>query len=131
MHAWSANTDIGYIVDHGITIYYAVIPGEIIYGHPKEHSEATMHGRIPGSRYPHHVMVALFDAQALNASRMQMLPQVLQSSGSQESRRDSKHSTPYDAVTHGNYSRYGRIKVTVKTPLFEDKAHLEFLFKRS
>jgi hypothetical protein len=60
-----ANTDSGYIVDHGIAIYYAVIPAEIIRGHPKEHPEATMHGGIPGSRYAYHVMVALFAVSML------------------------------------------------------------------
>ena len=60
-----ADTESGYVVDHGIAIYYATIPAEIIRGHAKEHPEATMHGGIPRSRHAYHVMVALFDAQSL------------------------------------------------------------------
>jgi hypothetical protein len=59
-----ADSDNGYAVDHGIAIYYATIPAEIIRGHPKEHSEATMHGGVPASRNAYHVMAALFDARS-------------------------------------------------------------------
>ena len=45
------DTESGYVVDHGIAVYYATIPAEIIRGHAKEHPEATMHGGIPRPRH--------------------------------------------------------------------------------
>ena len=55
-----------YIVADGIGIYYAVLPAELIQGHPKGHPEVTMHGGVPSGKHIHHVMVALFDAKSLD-----------------------------------------------------------------
>jgi hypothetical protein len=46
----------------GLTVYLGVLPAAMIQGHPKEHSEPTMHGGIPRGEHAYHVMVAVFDA---------------------------------------------------------------------
>jgi len=129
-----ADTDNGYIVDHGIAIYYATIPAEIIRGHPQEHPEATMHGGVPRSPHAYHVMVALFDAQTLQRiTDADVTANVAEAGFAGEKKRLEKF-TVADAVTFGNYfeMRHNigyRIKITVKTPGFKDEAHVEFQFK--
>jgi hypothetical protein len=48
----------------GIAIYLAVLPAEMLRGHPKEHSVSTMHSeqRLEGKNQ-HHIMVSLFDGK--------------------------------------------------------------------
>jgi opacity protein-like surface antigen len=48
-------------VVHGVAIYLGVFPAEMILGHPKPHTEAEMHGGVPGGQHQQHVVVALFD----------------------------------------------------------------------
>lgn len=48
-------------VVHGVAIYLGVFPAEMILGHPKAHTEAEMHGGVPGGQHQQHVVVALFD----------------------------------------------------------------------
>ena len=47
---------------NGVAIYFGIMPAEMILGHPKTHSEATMHGGVPAGEHQRHVLVALFDA---------------------------------------------------------------------
>jgi len=55
-------------VVHGVAIYLGVLPAEMVLGHPKSHSEAEMHGGVPAGQHQQHVVVALFDQAAENAS---------------------------------------------------------------
>lgn len=56
--AWSA--DSGYHkVAGGVSVYFGIVPAEIVRGHPREHPESEMHGGVPAGE--NHIMVALFD----------------------------------------------------------------------
>ncbi len=129
-----ADTDNGYVLDHGIAIYYATIPAEIIRGHPQEHPETTMHGGIPRSPHAYHVMVALFDAQTLQRiTDADVMADIAEAGFAGEKKRLEKF-TVADAVTFGIYFEMRpnigyRIKITVKTPGSKDEAHVEFQFK--
>ena len=46
----------------GIKFYLGLLPSEMVIGHPKEHSESTMHGGASTRSGQYHVVVALFDA---------------------------------------------------------------------
>lgn len=46
-------------VADGVSVYFGIVPAEIVRGHPREHPESEMHGGAP--EYDRHVMVALFD----------------------------------------------------------------------
>jgi hypothetical protein len=129
-----ADADSGYVVDHGIAIYYATIPAEIIRGHTQEHPEATMHGGVPASQHAYHVMVALFDAQSfLRITDADVTANVAETGFAGEKKRLEKF-TVADALTFGNYFEMlpnigYQIKITVKTPDSKDEAHVEFQFK--
>ena len=49
------------IVDN-VTIYYAVLPAEMLRSFAPGSEEARMHGGVPGGAHVHHVQIALFDA---------------------------------------------------------------------
>jgi hypothetical protein len=129
-----SDTESGYVVDHGIAIYYATIPAEIIRGHAKEHPEATMHGGIPRSRHAYHVMVALFDAQSLQRITDADVTALVAEVGFAGEQKKLEKFTVADAVTYGNYfemwpNSIYRIKVIVRAPAYKDEAHIEFQFK--
>jgi hypothetical protein len=109
-----AETGSGYVVDHGIAIYYATIPAEIIRGHAQEHPEAVMHGGIPRSRHAYHVMVALFDAQSLQRIIDADVTAIVAEVGFAGEKKRLEKFTVADAVTFGNYSisRCGPILAT-------------------
>lgn len=49
-------------VVNGVAIYLGVLPSEMILGHPREHTEAEMHGGIPAGEHRYHIVIALFDS---------------------------------------------------------------------
>lgn len=55
---WSAHSGYHKVVD-GVSVYFAIVPAELVRGHPREHPESEMHGGVPAGES--HVMVALFD----------------------------------------------------------------------
>ena len=55
-------TSSDYAVVDGVTIYYAVLPAEMLRGFPPGSDEVQMHGGVPGGKHVHHVQIALFDA---------------------------------------------------------------------
>ena len=46
----------------GIKFYVGILPSEMVLGHPKEHSESSMHGGPSARSGQYHIVVALFDA---------------------------------------------------------------------
>lgn len=46
----------------GIKFYVGLLPSEMVLGHPKEHSESSMHDGPSARSDQYHVVVALFDA---------------------------------------------------------------------
>ena len=46
------------VVD-GVTIYFGVLPAELVRGHPREHPESGMHGGVPAGE--NHLVIALFE----------------------------------------------------------------------
>lgn len=51
-----------YAVVDGVTIYYAVLPAEMLRNYPPGSQEGRMHGGVPSGRHVHHLQIALFDA---------------------------------------------------------------------
>ena len=129
-----ADTHSGYLVDRGIAVYYAVIPAEMIRGHSKQHTEATMHGGVPGRPHVHHVMVALFDASSLERIIDADVTATVSEIGLAGTQRKLEPFTVADALTYGNYfdmrprTDY-RIRVDVRRPASKSAARVEFVFK--
>jgi len=57
-----AQTTSDYAVVDGVTIYYAVLPAEMLRNYPPGSEEGRMHGGVPRGRHVHHLQIALFDA---------------------------------------------------------------------
>lgn len=129
----SADTGSGYAVDHGIAIYYAVIPAEILRGHAKGHPEATMHGGVPGRKHTHHLMVALFDAKTLDRITDANVTATVGEVGLAEETNELEPFTVAGALTYGNYFELRPnadylVRVDVKAPGRTSPAHVEFQF---
>jgi len=45
----------------GVSVYFGMVPAELVRGHPTEHPESTMHGGPPAGGS--HLVVAVFDAR--------------------------------------------------------------------
>ena len=129
-----ADTHSGYLVDHGIAVYYAVIPAEVIRGHPTRHSEAIMHGGVPDRPHVHHVMVALFDASSLERIVNAAVTATVSEVGLVGERKKLGPFTVADALTYGNYfdlrSRTDyRIRVDMKVPRSPNARRVDFGLK--
>ena len=57
-----AQVSSDYAVVDDVTIYYAILPAEMLRSFPAGSQEARMHGGVPGGKHVHHVQIALFDA---------------------------------------------------------------------
>ena len=55
---WSEHSGYHKVVD-GMSVYFTIIPAEMVRGHSREHPESEMHGGVPAGES--HIMVALFD----------------------------------------------------------------------
>ena len=49
------------VVD-GVTLYYAVLPAEMLRNYAPGSDEGRMHGGVPRGRHVHHQQIAFFDA---------------------------------------------------------------------
>jgi len=59
-----AQTTSDFVVVDDVTIYFAVLPAEMLRSYPSGSEETRMHGGVPGGKHVHHVQVALFDANS-------------------------------------------------------------------
>ena len=132
---WSmAGTHSGYIVDHGIAIYFAVIPAEMIRGHPKQHPEAQMHGGRPGRPHVHHVMVALFNAASSERIADAVATATVGEIGLAGEQKRLEPFTVADALTYGNYFElrprtHYLVRVDINVPGFRNAARADFEFR--
>jgi hypothetical protein len=129
-----ANAPGGYLVDHGVAVYYAVIPAEMIRGHSSQHPEATMHGGVPNRSHVHHVMVALFDAATLERIVDAEVTATVSEIGLAGQQKRLEPFTVADALTYGNYFEmrprtHYRIRVDIKRSGSQSAARVEFEFK--
>lgn len=116
-----ANEPGGYKIAHGIVIYYAVLPAEMIRGHAKEHPEATMHGGVPSGKHYHHVMVALFEEKSLNRITNAEVKATVSEIGLSGETKNLEPFTVSGALTYGNYFEMPsqtiyRIRVEIRRP---------------
>ena len=111
----------GYKVVDGTVVYFAVVPAEIIRGHPKGHPEATMHGGVPDGKHIHHVMVALFEADSFDRITDAEVEATVTEIGLAGKTEPLEPFTVAGALTYGNYFEMSsqtiyRVHVTVQRP---------------
>lgn len=108
------------VVD-GTAIYFAVLPAEMIRGHPKGHPETTMHGGVPSGKHVHHVMVALFEAKSFDRITDAEVKATVSEIGLAGKTKNLEPFTVAEALTYGNYFEMPsqtiyRVKVAVRRP---------------
>jgi hypothetical protein len=111
----------GYKVVDGTVIYFAVLPAEIIRGHPKGHAEAVMHGGVPNGKHVHHVMVALFEAGSFDRITDAEVKATVSEIGFAGKTETLEPFTVAEVLTYGNYFEMPnqtiyRITVAVRRP---------------
>jgi len=111
----------GYKVVDGTAIYFAVLPAEMIRGHPKGHPETTMHGGVPSGKHVHHVMVALFEAKSFDRITDAEVKATVSEIGLAGKTKNLEPFTVAEALTYGNYFEMPsqtiyRVKVAVRRP---------------
>lgn len=98
-----------YRVVDGLTVYYAVLPAEMIRGHPKGHAEAVMHGGVPAGKHVHHITIALFDGKSLERITDAQVTATVGEIGLAQTKRQLEPFTVADALTYGNYFEFSKL----------------------
>jgi len=118
-------------VAEGVAIYLGVIPAEIVQGHPREHSEATMHGGVSTRGHRDHVVVALFDnATGKRIEDAQVTGSVMEIGlGNEQKKLEPMRIA--DSVTYGNYfampdKNIYHIKVQIRRPGMKNVVEAQF-----
>ena len=116
-----ADSSSDYAIIDGVTIYYAVLPAEMLRTYPQGSQEASMHGGVPGGKHVHHVQIALFDATnsaRITDARVTANVAELGLGGTEKTLETFQVG---DAVTYGGYFDFGKrqlyeIQVQVALP---------------
>jgi hypothetical protein len=112
-----ADDPTGFTLVDGISVYYAVLPAEIIRGYPKGSPEFDMHGGPPAGKHIHHVMVALFDSTTLERITDAEVKAGVAEIGLAATVRKLEPMSIASALTYGNFFHFYSLatyKVTVE-----------------
>lgn len=124
-----------YRVVHGVAIYLGVLPAEMILGHPRQHTEAEMHGGVPAGQNQQHVVVALFDnatGKRITAARVKANVSEIGLAGVQKKLEPMLIS---DTVSYGNYFNMPatrnpyRINVRIELPGVAEVIEAQFDYR--
>ena len=91
----------------GVTVYLGVVPSALFIGHPKEHSEAQMHGGPPAGPHQFHILVALYDSKTgmrIADAKVSASAAVV---GSTSSSRSLEPMAMAGTIAYGNYFTLG------------------------
>lgn len=112
-----ADDPTGYILVDGISVYYAVLPAEMIRGYSKGSREFDMHGGPPAGKHIHHVMVALFEGKTLERITDAEVKAAVAEIGLAATVRELEPMSIASALTYGNYFYFYNLatyKITVE-----------------
>ncbi|MEE8454630.1 MAG: hypothetical protein V3R90_07730 [Limibaculum sp.] len=98
-----ADHSSGYKVADGLTIYYAVIPAEMLRAYPKGSPEATAHESIPRGKNAHHLLVALFEGKSMERITDAQVTARVRETGLGWTKRRLEPATIADALTYCNF----------------------------
>lgn len=116
--AAAAETGSRQVVD-GVAVYFGLMPGELVRGHPRQHPESGMHGGVPVGES--HLLVALFDDKTGKRIDGAKVTATVTGPERLNLRKALEPMTVAGAITYGNYfSLTGpgpyRIAVRVRLP---------------
>lgn len=106
------------VTDHGLTIYYGVIPAEIAEGVVRRESEPNMHGAPAAAPHAQHLVVAIFNAVTGERVTDAVVNAQISVLGHQLPEKTLEPMKIADTVTYGNFfdlSRPGvyRIRLSI------------------
>lgn len=106
-----ADHSSGYAVADGLTIYYAVIPAEMLRAYPKGSPEAKAHASIPRGKNAHHLMVALFEGKSMERITDAQVTARVRETGLGWTNRRLEPATIADALTYCNFFTFGNYAI--------------------
>jgi len=123
-----------YAVVDGVTIYYAVLPAEMLQTFSPGSEEARMHGGVPGGRHVHHVQVALFDAQSNARITDARVAATIAEVGLGGVTKDLEPFVVGDALTYGGFFEFRKrdlYQIGVQVTLADTGQEISKTFKYS
>ena len=129
-----ADHSSGYQATNGLTIYYAVIPAEILRSYPKGSPEAIAHESIPRGKNVHHLLVALFEGKSMERIMDAQVIVGVRETGLGWAKKRLEPMTLNDALTYCNYFTFSShaiytIKIEVRRPGSSAVVTTEFEFR--
>ena len=130
-----ADHSSGYKVVDGLTIYYAVIPAELLRAYPKGSSEAAAHASIPRGKKAHHLLVALFEGESMERVTDARVTIRVREIGLGWARKRLEPRTIAGALTYCNFFTFDNyalytIVIEVRRPGSSETITTEWEFKR-
>lgn len=116
---------------NGMSIYYGVIPSEIVEGHPKQHSEREMHGGVPRDSNQFHLIVSLFDNETNKRISDAEITATINELGLSGETKKLEPMNIADTITYGNYFRIDinktyEINLQIQRPNIEGITKVKF-----
>ena len=130
-----ADHSSGYAVADGLTIYYAVIPAEVLRAYPKGSPEAIAHRSIPRGKNVDHLLVALFEGKSMERITDARVTVRFRETGLGWAKKRLEPMTLNDALTYCNFFTFDNhatytIAIEVRRPGSSAVVTTEFEYKR-
>lgn len=128
----NAQVSSDYAVVDDVTIYYAILPAEMLQSFPSGSQEARMHGGVPRGKHVHHVQVALFDATTGNRITDATVTATIAEVGLGGADYTLEPFKVGDALTYGGYAEFQKTSlynIAVRVILPEDGRVIAETFK--
>ena len=121
------------VVD-GVTIYFGVLPAELVRGHPREHPESGMHGGVPAGE--NHLVIALFEDKTGKRITRAEITVTITGPGNFKAEKKLEPMIIAGAATFGNYFYMPgpgpyRIALRIRTPGIGHDIEATFTWARS
>ena len=127
-----AQTTSDYAVVDGVTIYYAVLPAEMLRTYAPGSQEARMHGGVPGGKHVHHLQIALFDASTSARIEDARVTAMIAEIGLGGTEKALEPFLVGDALTYGGYFEFQKrdlYEIRVRAVLPEGGSVIERTFE--
>lgn len=127
-----ANQNANYKIVDDIAIHLGLIPSTLIQGHPKEHTEATMHKNKGIGKNRYHLVIALFDSTSKKRITDAKVTATIQEVGFAGKTKKLEPMKIANTITYGNYFKLNRtvtynIFIKIYIPSKESEIKVKFI----
>ena len=131
----AADHSSGYKAADGLTIYYAVIPAEVLRAYPKGSPEAIAHRSIPRGKNVDHLLIAVFEGKSMARITDARVTVRVREIGLGWAKKRLEPMMLYDASTYCNFFTFDNhatytIAIEVRRPESSAVVTTEFEYKR-